>query len=115
MRHPLRLGFLTHLEGVGDAKRIYAETLELLVAALLSPPAELTQAVLVPVAYYTGDDFAAARRQPAHERTHGNGWGSSVAIEDSASARHGPRWVDNRSQRRQGLEVNNCLGQVVPG
>jgi alkanesulfonate monooxygenase SsuD/methylene tetrahydromethanopterin reductase-like flavin-dependent oxidoreductase (luciferase family) len=33
MRHPLRLGFLTHLEGVGDAKRIYAETLELLIAA----------------------------------------------------------------------------------
>jgi nitroreductase len=45
------------------------------VAALLSLPAELTQAVLVPVAYYTGDDFAAARRQPAHERTHWNGWG----------------------------------------
>jgi alkanesulfonate monooxygenase SsuD/methylene tetrahydromethanopterin reductase-like flavin-dependent oxidoreductase (luciferase family) len=33
MRQPLRLGFLTHLEGAGDAQRIYAETLELFVAA----------------------------------------------------------------------------------
>jgi alkanesulfonate monooxygenase SsuD/methylene tetrahydromethanopterin reductase-like flavin-dependent oxidoreductase (luciferase family) len=33
MRQPLRLGFLTHVEGAGDAPRIYRETLELFSAA----------------------------------------------------------------------------------
>lgn len=33
MSHAFRLGFLTHLEGEGDAARIYQETLELFVAA----------------------------------------------------------------------------------
>ena len=33
MSHRMRLGFLTHLEGAGDARRIYQETLELFVAA----------------------------------------------------------------------------------
>ena len=33
MSHRIRLGFLTHLEGAGDARRIYQETLELFVAA----------------------------------------------------------------------------------
>jgi alkanesulfonate monooxygenase SsuD/methylene tetrahydromethanopterin reductase-like flavin-dependent oxidoreductase (luciferase family) len=33
MSHSFRLGFLTHLEGAGDARRIYQETLDLFVAA----------------------------------------------------------------------------------
>jgi alkanesulfonate monooxygenase SsuD/methylene tetrahydromethanopterin reductase-like flavin-dependent oxidoreductase (luciferase family) len=33
MSYPFRLGFLTHLEGAGDAHRIYRQTLELFVAA----------------------------------------------------------------------------------
>lgn len=33
MNRPFRLGFLTHLEGAGDPRRIYQETLELFVAA----------------------------------------------------------------------------------
>ncbi|WP_129670786.1 nitroreductase family protein [Candidatus Chloroploca sp. Khr17] len=44
------------------------------VAALLGLPAHLTQAVLLPVAYYTGDDFRPAQRASASERTHWNGW-----------------------------------------
>ncbi|HEX9373523.1 MAG TPA: hypothetical protein VF897_21090 [Roseiflexaceae bacterium] len=42
---------------------------------LLGLPPNLTQAVLLPVAYFTGDDFKPAARQPAAERTHWNGWG----------------------------------------
>ena len=33
MANPFRLGFLTHVEGTGDPRRIYRETLELFVAA----------------------------------------------------------------------------------
>lgn len=33
MAKPFRLGFLTHVEGAGDSRRIYQETLELFVAA----------------------------------------------------------------------------------
>jgi hypothetical protein len=31
--------------------------------------------VLLPIAYFTGDDFKPAARQSAAERTHWNGWG----------------------------------------
>jgi len=44
-------------------------------AQLLGLPPNLTQAALLPVAYYTGEDFKPAQRQPAEERTHWNGWG----------------------------------------
>ncbi len=44
-------------------------------AALLGLPDDLTQAALIPVAYYTGDDFRPAKRVPASQRTHWNGWG----------------------------------------
>lgn len=47
-------------------------------AALLGLPATLTQAALLPVAYYTGDDFRPAKRTPAAERTHWNGWKSDA-------------------------------------
>ena len=43
-------------------------------AQLLGLPPKITQAALLPVAYYTGDDFAPARRTPARERTYWNGW-----------------------------------------
>jgi nitroreductase len=43
-------------------------------AALLGIPDRMTQAALIPVAYYTGDDFKPARRLPARERTYWNGW-----------------------------------------
>ncbi|MFV9505773.1 MAG: nitroreductase family protein [Oscillochloridaceae bacterium umkhey_bin13] len=47
-------------------------------AALLGLPAALTQAALLPVAYYTGDSFQPARRAPARECTHWNGWGKPL-------------------------------------
>jgi nitroreductase len=43
-------------------------------AALLGIPDHIAQAVLLPVAYYTGDDFKPARRVPARERTYWEGW-----------------------------------------
>lgn len=43
-------------------------------AALLGIPDRIAQAVLLPVAYYTGDDFKPARRVPARERTYWDGW-----------------------------------------
>jgi nitroreductase len=43
-------------------------------AALLGIPDHITQAALLPVAYYTGDDFKPATRVPARERTYWNGW-----------------------------------------
>lgn len=44
------------------------------VAALLGIPDNVTQAVLMPVAYYTGDDFKPAQRLPVKDKTHWNGW-----------------------------------------
>ncbi len=43
-------------------------------AALLGIPDGIAQAALLPVAYYTGDDFKPAKRAPARERTYWNGW-----------------------------------------
>jgi nitroreductase len=44
-------------------------------ALLLNLPPTLTQAALLPVAYYTGDDFQPAKRTPVGERISWNGWG----------------------------------------
>lgn len=44
-------------------------------AALLGIPASVTQAVLLPVAYFTGETFKPARRLPAAEQIHWNSWG----------------------------------------
>ncbi len=44
-------------------------------AQVLGIPENITQAVLFPVAYYTGTDFKPAKRLPARERTHWNSWG----------------------------------------
>ena len=43
-------------------------------AELLGIPAGVTQAALVPVAYFTGDDFKPAARRPMEEITYWNGW-----------------------------------------
>jgi nitroreductase len=47
-------------------------------AALLGIPDGFLQAGLVPVAYYTGDDFKPARRRPAEEITSWNEWGKRL-------------------------------------
>lgn len=41
----------------------------------LEIPAEITQAALLAVAYFTGTDFKPARRAPVKERMHWNRWG----------------------------------------
>lgn len=45
------------------------------VAALLGMPEDLTQGVLLPVAYFKGSDFRPARRLPGRERTYWDMWG----------------------------------------
>jgi len=46
------------------------------VGELLGIPTNFTQVALLPVAYYTGDDFRPAKRIPARTRTFINTWGS---------------------------------------
>jgi nitroreductase len=46
-------------------------------AELLGIPAGVTQCALVPVAYFTGDDFKPAARRPMEEVTYWNGWKQS--------------------------------------
>jgi nitroreductase len=43
-------------------------------AALLGLPPEVRQGALIPTAYYTGDRFHPAPRQPLDEVLHVNGW-----------------------------------------
>jgi nitroreductase len=45
------------------------------VTKILDLPADITQAALVPVAYFTGADFKPATRAPAQKCTHWNRWG----------------------------------------
>lgn len=49
------------------------------VAEILSIPEDITQAALLPVAYFTGEDFRPAKRVPARERTYWDSWGASEA------------------------------------
>ena len=44
-------------------------------SVLLGLPDDVTQAVLLPVAYYKGDSFKLAERIPLSEVVHWNGWG----------------------------------------
>lgn len=46
-------------------------------AELLGIPEHIIQAALLPVAYFTGDDFKPAKRVPARERTYWNIWGET--------------------------------------
>ena len=62
--------------GVGSAWTTIALTYEQEVITLLGLPENLTAAAVLPVAYFTGDDFKPAKRVPARERTHWNAWGS---------------------------------------
>ena len=46
------------------------------IADILGIPQSITQAALLPVAYYTGEDFKPAKRVPATDVTSWNSWGS---------------------------------------
>ena len=44
-------------------------------AEVLGIPDHIIQAAMLPVAYFKGKDFKPAKRRPAPEITHWNGWG----------------------------------------
>ena len=60
--------------GVGSSFTTLHLMFEREVAVLLQIPDTVTQAGLVPVAYFTGADFKPAKRLPARERTYWNAW-----------------------------------------
>ena len=62
--------------GVGAAWTTLHLRYEHETAALLGLPANLTQAVLLPIAYFSGHDFRPAPRRPLAEHIHWNGWGN---------------------------------------
>jgi len=61
--------------GLGAAWTTLHLAYEREVAAVLGVPDSITQAALLPVAYYTGDDFRPAKRIPAAQRTYWDEWG----------------------------------------
>ncbi len=63
--------------GLGSAWTTLHLRYEQEAAALLGIPDDIAQAVLLPVAYYTGDDFKPARRVPARQRTYWDSWGET--------------------------------------
>jgi nitroreductase len=62
--------------GLGSAWTTLHLMYEKEIATLLGIPATVTQAVLLPVAHYTGTDFKPAKHIPATEITHWNAWGT---------------------------------------
>ncbi len=62
--------------GLGSAWTTLHLVEERTVAKALGIPDSVTQAVLLPVAYYTGEDFKPARRRPGKEVTYWNTWGA---------------------------------------
>ena len=62
--------------GLGSAWTTIHLFFEQDVAQLLGIPEDWTQAALLPVAYYTGDDFKPAERLPASSLTHWDAWGA---------------------------------------
>jgi nitroreductase len=61
--------------GIGTAWTTLALAQEKELAKVLGAPDNITLAVMLPTAYYTGKDFNPAKRLPARERTHWNTWG----------------------------------------
>jgi nitroreductase len=60
--------------GLGSAWTTLHLNYEREAAEILGIPDTVTQTVLLPVAYYTGEDFKPARRQPASKVTYFNQW-----------------------------------------
>jgi nitroreductase len=63
--------------GVGSSFTTLHLMFEKEAAALLRIPDTVTQAGLIPVAYFTGADFKPAKRVPAQERTYWDAWGET--------------------------------------
>ncbi|HYB99158.1 MAG TPA: nitroreductase family protein [Candidatus Limnocylindrales bacterium] len=62
--------------GLGSAWTTIHLMFEQEAAELLGIPRNVTQAALLPVAYFTGDDFKPAKRIPAREVTYWDTWGA---------------------------------------
>lgn len=65
--------------GIGSAWTTFHLEHEAEVAELLGIPPTVTQVCLLPVGYYTGDDFSPAPRRPAADVTFLNRWKQPVA------------------------------------
>lgn len=61
--------------GIGSAWTTLHLPYEKEAAQLLGIPDHVTQSALLPVAYFTGEDFLPAERIPARNVTHWDGWG----------------------------------------
>ncbi len=62
--------------GLGSAWTTLHLSAEAQIAKLLGMPENITQAALLPVAYFTGEEFKPARRIPGREVTSWNTWGA---------------------------------------
>lgn len=62
--------------GLGTAWTTLHLKYEKEVGALLGIPDDVIQTVLFPVAYFRGEDFKPAKRQPAKEKTYWDHWGN---------------------------------------
>ena len=62
--------------GVGSAWTTLHIMYEREIAELLDIPEHVTQAALLPIAYFKGADFKPASRLPARQFTHWNAWGA---------------------------------------
>jgi nitroreductase len=60
--------------GLGAAWTTLHLAYEQEVADLLGIPPTVTQVAMIPVAYYTGDDFKPAQRRPVEDVAYWNGW-----------------------------------------
>ena len=60
--------------GLGSAWTTLHLAFETEAAEVLGIPDTVTQVAMIPVAYYTGDDFKPARRQPVEKVTYFNTW-----------------------------------------
>ena len=60
--------------GVGSAWTTLHIMFEEQAAKILGIPPTVTQTALLPVAYYTGNDFKPAKRLPARKQTHWDTW-----------------------------------------
>lgn len=70
------LMFALRARGLGAAWTTLHLRYENEIAEILGIPNHITQAALLPVAYYTGEDFKPAKRVPAAEVTSWNSWGN---------------------------------------
>ncbi len=68
--------FALRARGLGAAWTTLHLRYENEIADILGIPKSMTQAALLPVAYYTGKDFKPAKRMPATDVTSWNSWGS---------------------------------------